>query len=108
MLQWIHQSGYALVTGRGQGVLVHVDVGDHGCIETRTYTAIHDTAGLQERHDWPRLQGVVMVESVRESGDKTERETRFYITSLTRRAIQLGPIIRSHCSVENSLHWVRT
>jgi predicted transposase YbfD/YdcC len=27
--------------------------GDHGRIETRTYTAIHDVAWLQERHDWP-------------------------------------------------------
>ena len=35
--------------------------GDHGRIETRTYTAIHDVAWLQERHDWPGLRGVVMV-----------------------------------------------
>ncbi len=80
--------------------------GDHGRIETRTYTAIHDIAWLQERHDWPGLQGVVMVESVREIGDKIERETRFYITSLAWLAIQLGPVIRSHWAVENSLHWV--
>jgi len=86
--------------------------GDHGRIETRTYTAIHDVAWLQERHDWPGLQGVVMVESVREipgsspGTDKIERETRFYITSLAWLAIQLGPVIRSHWAVENSLHWV--
>ncbi len=55
--------------------------GDHGRIETRTYTAIHDVAWVQERHDWPGLQGVVVVESTREIGDKVERETRFYITS---------------------------
>ena len=46
-----------------------------------TYTAIHDVAWLQERHDWPGLRGVVMVESTREFADKVERETRFYITS---------------------------
>jgi predicted transposase YbfD/YdcC len=86
--------------------------GDHGRIETRTYTAIHDVAWLQERHDWPGLQGVVMVESVREipgsspGTGKIERETRFYITSLAWLAIQLGPVIRSHWAVENSLHWV--
>src|SRR5438876_4423736 len=56
--------------------------GDHGRIETRTYTAIHDVAWLQERHEWPGLRGVVMVESRREIGEKIERETRFYITSL--------------------------
>jgi predicted transposase YbfD/YdcC len=80
--------------------------GDHGRIETRTYTAIHDVAWLQDRHDWPGLQGIVMVESTRELADKIERETRFYITSLAWTAIQLGPVIRSHWAVENSLHWV--
>ena len=80
--------------------------GDHGRIETRTTTVIHDVAWLQERHDWPGLNAVVMVESVREIGDKTERETRFYITSLVLLANLLGPIIRSHWTIENSLHWV--
>jgi len=80
--------------------------GDHGRIETRAYTAIHDVAWLQERHDWPGLKGIVMVESTREIGDKIERETRFYITSLAWLAIQLGPVVRSHWAVENSLHWV--
>lgn len=80
--------------------------GDHGRIETRTYTAIHDVAWLQERHDWPGLKGLVMVESTREIGDKVERETRFYITSLVWLASQIGPVIRSHWAIENSLHWV--
>jgi predicted transposase YbfD/YdcC len=86
--------------------------GDHGRIETRIYTVIHDVAWLQERHDWPGLKGVVMVESTREipgsspGTDKIERETRFYITSLVWLAHQMGPVIRSHWSIENSLHWV--
>jgi predicted transposase YbfD/YdcC len=80
--------------------------GDHGRIETRTYTMIHDVAWLKERHNWPGLQGVVVVDSTREIGEKTERETRFYITSLVWLASQLGPVIRSHWAVENSLHWV--
>lgn len=80
--------------------------GDHGRIETRTYTAFHDIEWLKERHDWPGLNGVVMVESAREIGDKIERETRFYITSLAWLACQLGPVVRSHWAIENSLHWV--
>ena len=80
--------------------------GDHGRIETRAYTVIHDTAWLQERHDWPGLKSVVMVESTREIGGKIERETRFYITSLVLAAHLIGPVIRSHWAVENSLHWV--
>jgi predicted transposase YbfD/YdcC len=80
--------------------------GDHGRIETRVYTVIHDIAWLQERHNWPGLKSAVMVESTREIGDKIERETRFYITSLVLAAHLTGPIIRSHWAVENSLHWV--
>ena len=80
--------------------------GDHGRIETRTTTVIHDVGWLQERHDWPGLKAVVIVDSIREIGDKIERETRFYITSLVLLASLLGPIVRGHWSVENSLHWV--
>lgn len=80
--------------------------GDHGRIETRAITVIHDIAWLQERHGWPGLKAVVMVESTREIGPKIERETRFYITSLALLAGQMGAIIRDHWAVENSLHWV--
>ncbi|MGQ0662939.1 MAG: ISAs1 family transposase [Pseudomonadota bacterium] len=80
--------------------------GDHGRIETRTYTVIHDAAWRQQRHDWPELQSVVMVESRREIGDKIEQETRFYIISLAWLASQIGPIIRAHWAVENRLHGV--
>lgn len=80
--------------------------GDHGRIESRKYTAIHDVSWLQERHNWPALAGVVIVESMRDINKKTERETRFFITSLKLPAAQLGPMIRDHWAIENSLHWV--
>jgi predicted transposase YbfD/YdcC len=80
--------------------------GDHGRIETRTITVIHDIDWLRERHDWPGLKGVILIESRREIGAKIERETRFYITSAILTASQLGPIIRSHWAVENNLHWI--
>ena len=80
--------------------------GDHGRIETRKYTMIHDVSWLNERHDWPGLAGVAIVESTRELPGKTERETRFYITSLSLPAERVGPMIRDHWAVENSLHWV--
>ena len=79
---------------------------DHGRIETRNYTVIHDVGWLQDRHKWPGLKGLIMVESLRETGQKTERETRFYITSLTLEARLSGPMIRDHRAVENGLHWV--
>lgn len=80
--------------------------GDHGRIERRTCTVIHEVGWLQERHKWPGLQAVVMVESAREIAGKIEQETRFYITSLVLLAQAIGPMIRDHWAVENSLHWV--
>lgn len=50
-----------------------------------------------------------MLESRRElrgGAGRTERETRFHITSLTLPADQIGAIVRDHRAVENSLHRV--
>ena len=80
--------------------------GDHGRVETRATTVIHDVAWLNHRHNWPGLKAVAVVESTRETGTKIEKETRFYITSLTAPASIVGPAIRDHWSIENSLHWV--
>jgi len=46
-----------------------------------------------------------MVESLRETAGKIERETRFYITSVVLLAHVLGPVIRSHWAIWNRLHW---
>ena len=79
--------------------------GDHGRIETRTYThdpryrlaATNATIGPDcKASSWSRACARI--------ADKIERETRFYITSLAWLAIQLGPVVRSHWAVENSLH----
>lgn len=88
-------------------VSVHKTVdGDHGRIETRRVTVVHDVAWLQLRHDWPGLQGFVIVDSEREIEAKTERETRYYLTSSPWPAERLGPMVRDHWAVENGLHWV--
>jgi predicted transposase YbfD/YdcC len=80
--------------------------GDHGRIETRETTVIHDVGWLQEQHDWPGLKSIVVVESTREVGGKIDREMRLYITSLVLLAHQIGPMIRGHWMIENGLHWV--
>ena len=78
----------------------------HGRIETRLVTAMGDIGWLQNRHGWPGLRSIVMVESTREIiGGKTERETRFYITSLPPDAGLLAEAVRGHWGVE-AHHWV--
>ena len=80
--------------------------GDHGRIETREITVIHDVDWLQQQHNWPGLKSVVVVESTREIAGKIEQETRLYITSLVLLANLIGPMIRSHWMIENGLHWI--
>ena len=79
---------------------------DNGRIETRVTTVIHDVGWIQERHGWPGLNAIAIVESTRETDGVIEKDTRFYITSLVMLAHLLGPVIRSHWAIENSLHWV--
>ena len=78
----------------------------HGRIETRTVTVVGELDWLKERHPWAGLASIVMVESCREIAGKSERESRFYITSLSAAAERIGLAIRGHWGVENGLHWV--
>jgi len=50
--------------------------GGHGRIETRTTTVIHDVGWLRDRHDWPGLKAVVVVDSSREINGKTAGRRR--------------------------------
>lgn len=50
--------------------------GDHGRIETRTTTVIHDVEWLQQRHSWPGLKGLVIVKSCREDHPVTDGRLR--------------------------------
>ena len=49
---------------------------------------------------------VVIVRSVRQLWNKTTTEIRFFISSLAADAQKHAEVIRSHWSIENSLHWV--
>ncbi len=79
--------------------------GDHGRIETREcYVTSADW--LSQKHEWEGLKSIVMVKRKREIGNKVATETRYFLTSLDSDASQMLHVIRSHWSIENSLHWV--
>jgi predicted transposase YbfD/YdcC len=80
--------------------------GDHGRIETRRFIVIHAVEWLKERHKWPQLKAVVVVDSRREIDEKVETETRLFLTSSPLDAERLGRYVRGHWAIENSLHWV--
>jgi predicted transposase YbfD/YdcC len=79
----------------------------HGRIEVRRYYATSDCEWLRKKGEWQGLRSIVMVERERTIlGEETSRERKYYISSLEADAKQLGRSIRSHWSIENSLHWV--
>ena len=60
-------------------------------------------SGLAE---WPGCRSIVEVHCQREQQGQTTVETRYYLSSLAPDAKTLAHAIRSHWSIENSLHWV--
>ena len=61
---------------------------------------------LPRQSQWLGLTTVVMVRSTRVLWNKTTTEVRFYLSSLAPDAQRHAHVIRSHWSIENSLHWV--
>jgi predicted transposase YbfD/YdcC len=88
-------------------VAEEIDCG-HGRVEQRRCSVIADLSLIEKASEWASLQGVVRIESERyhKVSGKTEREVRYYITSLRADAARLNAVIRKHWGIENKLHWV--
>jgi predicted transposase YbfD/YdcC len=88
-------------------VAEEIDCG-HGRVERRTCAVIADLSLVEKSSAWASLQGLVRIQAERyhKATGKTERETRYYITSLQPDATQLNRVIRQHWGIENKLHWV--
>lgn len=81
--------------------------GGHGRVEVRRCYASEDISWLRRKQEWEGIRSIAMVESERQVGEQeASRERRYYISSLEADAKQLNRVIRSHWSIENSLHWV--
>jgi len=81
---------------------------DHGRIEKRRYWVVQgeQIGWLAQKEEWAGLHSLCMVESERRIGEKTTRETRYFISSLAGSAAKLARPIRAHWRIENSLHHV--
>jgi predicted transposase YbfD/YdcC len=88
-------------------VAEQIDCG-HGRVEQRRCSVIADLSMVEKAAEWASLRGLVRIESERyhKATGKTEREIRYYITSLSPDAVRLNRVIRQHWGIENKLHWV--
>ena len=55
--------------------------------------------------DWPSVQAIGMVISVRRQGDVVTEEVRYYILSEYLRGEQFATAVRQHWAIENHCHW---
>lgn len=85
---------------------MELDMG-HGRIEKRTCHVISDTSWICKEQEWKGLQSLVKIESERyhKSNGHTEKQTRYYISSLAADAKKINEAIRQHWGIENQLHW---
>jgi predicted transposase YbfD/YdcC len=80
----------------------------HHRLETRQVwvVSVSQLPPLHRQSQWVGLSTVVMVRRRRKLWNKTTTEIQFYLSSLEADARRHNQVIRSHWSIENSLHWV--
>ena len=79
---------------------------DHGRIEIRECFTTDNIDWLNGKEEWKGLKTIVMLKSSRTLNGETSTEKRYYLSSLDSDADKIMASIRSHWSIENSLHWV--
>lgn len=79
---------------------------DHGRFEIRECFQTDDLSWLEDRQRWKGLTSVIMIRSTREAKGKTSVENRYYISSLPLDAERAARAVRTHWSIENTLHYV--
>ena len=80
----------------------------HGRVEHRECWVITDPDCLEyldPQGQWPQLKAAVRVAGHRQTAAGAASQPRYYISSLAGSAEQLLAAVRSHWSIENSLHW---
>jgi predicted transposase YbfD/YdcC len=78
----------------------------HGRLESRRTRICRDVKWLTDGLAWQKLSAIVEVESSRTIDHRTSIERRYFLTSTKLSAEQLGPKIRGHWGIENSVHWM--
>lgn len=78
---------------------------DHGRIETRRYVTTDDIGWLEGKHEWAGIKTIAMVTRQRDVNGIVSKEKAYFISSLESDASVISKSIRTHWSIENSLHW---
>ena len=78
----------------------------HGRHELRRYWLWDELDDLAPAQEWPQLSFIGMVEAERRVGEQSSVERRYYLSSMKAHADLFAAAVRTHWSIENSVHWV--
>ena len=80
----------------------------HGRVVRRRVFACSEASELEALSEWPELQSVVGIETIRtvKGESETTAEIRYFLSSREAKDEVLEDAARQHWSIENSLHWV--
>ena len=80
---------------------------DHERLERRFYGVSGNVTWLAERHPaWKTIKSIGLVQSARETPEKTSTECRYYVSSLNPAPELFAAAVRAPWGIENSLHYV--
>jgi predicted transposase YbfD/YdcC len=61
---------------------------------------------VRKHQQWKGLKSIIRIVSQRQIGEKTEVQTRYFISSLPAEAKTILKSKRNHRQIENQVHWV--
>lgn len=77
-----------------------------GRVDTRVCSVMTNLKMINQAEQWVGLKSIIQIESTRWIANVEQTQTRYYISSLAKSAKEFNNLIRSHWTIENSLHWV--
>ena len=84
----------------------HTEERGHDRVEMRECWTLHDTSVIRDGSRWHHVKTLVCMKETRTTQSGTSIYMRYYISSVMKGAEAHLRTIRSHWSIENSLHWV--
>ncbi len=80
----------------------------HGRVETRNCSVIDNLTFFDSDKQWKGLKTIIKIDTERftKIDKKSQKETRYYISSLPPEAADINKKIRNHWAIENKLHWM--
>lgn len=104
----LHKSAVEFFTDHKEGEIVkshETKDKKHGRVETRKYYITSELDQFSSTDKFKDIKSIGMVEATRQVDGKISTQVRYFITSLDPDPVLFAKAVRTHWSIENTLHW---